>query len=41
MKEKVMFTDNTDAKVFDDVIDILAAMIAKVLEDKEEAEDET
>lgn len=34
-----MFTDNTDTNVFDDVIDILAAIIAKALEDKEEAED--
>lgn len=36
-----MFADNTDAKVFDDVIDILAAMIAKELEDKEEDDDGT
>ena len=36
-----MLTDNTDTKVFDDVIDILAAMIAKALEDKEEADDGT
>ena len=36
-----MFTDNTDTKVFDDVIDILVAMIAKALEDKEEADDGT
>lgn len=36
-----MFTDNTDTKVFDDVIEILAAIIARELEDKEEADDGT
>lgn len=36
-----MFTDNTDTKVFDDVIDILVAIITKELEDKEEVDDGT
>ena len=36
-----MLTDNTDTKVIDDVIDILVAIIAKELKDKEEADDGT
>lgn len=36
-----MLTDNADTKVFDDVIDILAEIIAKELEDKEENDDGT
>jgi len=36
-----MLTDNTDTNVFDDVIEILAAIITRELEDKEEADDGT
>lgn len=36
-----MLTDNADTKVFDEVIDILAAIIANELKDKEEADDGT
>lgn len=36
-----MLSDNDDTKVFDDMIDILVAIISKELNDKEEVNDGT